>query len=155
MGAACSLKGCMEFLFKRHYKRQMTKLMNKIIADASRDGHPSMEDTTREANFKKQMVYIRGLANSWDNLTYVCAHGIEPPGVMIKQVLDMMCESQSPFGITDLLCTCTYVTDVCTVLVKKSKEYDPDDKIVEMFIDYILDKNMMPCRDFLFWLDYQ
>ena len=164
----------MEYLFKGHYRRQMTKLMKKIIDFASRDGHPPMEATTREANFKKQMMYIRGAANSWDDLTDKCAYGTDPPDVMIKQVLDMMCESRLPLGVIDVLCTCTYVADVCTELVKKSKEeeYDINDddesdavqiiemdvaigEIVEMYVDYILDKNMMACRDFLFWLDYQ
>ena len=116
------------------------------------------------------MIHIRGLTNSWDDLTDKCAYGTDPPDVMIKQVLDMMCESQSLLGITDVLCTCTYVADVCTELVKNSKEYDSDDeddavqiveviknveKIIEIYVDYILDRNMMACRDFLFWLDYQ
>lgn len=168
MGVACSLKCCMELLFKEHYRDQMTDLMSKIIMDASHPDTPC-HNTAREANLKKNMAYIRGLASSWDYMTDKCVDGNDPPIVMIKQVLDMLCESQSPLGITDLLCTCTYVVDVCTELMKKSKEYDSDDqddvvkiveviknvdKIVVMYVDYILDKNMMACRDFLFWLDY-
>ncbi|XDV15362.1 hypothetical protein PO909_015475 [Leuciscus waleckii] len=146
----------------------MTDLMSKIIMDASHPDTPC-HDTTRQANLKKHMVHIRGLANSWDDLTDKCVDGIDPTIVMIKQVLDMLCESQSPLGITDVLCTCTYVADVCTELVKKSKEYDSDDeddvvkivevienvdKIVVMYVDYILDKNMTAICDFLFWLEY-
>ncbi len=164
MGVASSLRSCMEFMFKEHYRRQMTALLYKIIADAA---HPDISvdhNTTRQANLKKNMVLIRGLANSWDDLTDKCVDGTDPPDVMIKEVLDMMIESQCTIEITDVLCTSTYVADVCTELIlnesdddeiqKHADIHETVDKIVVMYVDYILDKNMMACRDFLFWLDY-
>lgn len=168
MGGACSLKSCMEFMFKDHYRIQMTDLMNKMIMDASHPDTPCY-DTVRHANLKKNMALIRGLSNSWGDLTDKCVNGDNPPGDLIKEVLDMICEPQRLLGVTDMLCTFTYVADVCTELVKKSKEYDSDDdddvikiaeaienvdKIVVMYVNYILDRDMMTCRDFLFWLDY-
>ncbi len=51
----------MEFMFKEHYRRQMTALLYKIIADAA---HPDISvdhNTTRQANLKKNMVLIIGL----------------------------------------------------------------------------------------------
>ncbi len=93
----------MEFMFKEHYRRQMTELLYKIIADAAHPDIPVDHNTTREANLKKNMVLIRGLANSWDDLTDKCVDGTDPPDVMIKEVLDMMIESQCTIEITDVL----------------------------------------------------
>lgn len=169
MGANCSLKSCVEFMFKDHYRNQMSNLLHKIIADASNPGFPIDTDTRREANLKKNMVLIRGIPNSWDDLTDKCADGTKPPDVMMKEVLDILFQSQSEIGITDLLCSCTYVADVCSTLILSTRGYDENDenelakidemeniveKIVAMFIDYILAQNMMACRDFLFWLDF-
>ncbi len=39
-------------------------------------------------------------------------------------------------------------TDLCVLLVVKNCE------IVASLIDYIFEKNMFVCRDFLFWLDF-
>jgi hypothetical protein len=174
MGVACSLMYFMKFMFKDHYKDQMTRLMKKIIDDASQSPPeiPRDDDTTREVNLKKHMTLIRGLGkNSWCSLTRICVDPEEPAWGLIKDVLNMIYESQREIGNTDMLCMVTYVVDVCTELIKKSNRYDTDDeeemverrqlvnnvdKIVGMFADYILDRSMMSwqaCRDFLFWLD--
>ncbi len=83
---------------------------------------------------------------------------------MIKEVLDMMIESQCTIEITDVLCTSTYVADVCTELILNESDDEkfknmPDihrdvDKIVVMYVDY----NSLTKHDGLprlsFWLDY-
>lgn len=52
---------------------------------------------------------------------------------MIKDVLDMMCESRSEIGIIDVLCMFTYVSDVCTELVLNSKnDVDNDDDVARI-----------------------
>lgn len=123
----------MEFMFKDHYRWQMSQLVENIIADAGNPGFPPMVLTTREANLKKQMDYIRGLANSWDDLTDKCVNGSVPHCVMIKDVLDMMCESRSEIGIIDVLCMFAYVSDVCTELVLNSKhDVDIDDDVARI-----------------------
>ncbi len=81
MGVASSLRSCMEFMFKEHYRRQMTALLYKIIADAAHPDIPVDHNTTRQANLKKNMVLIRGLANSWDDLTDKCLMVPDPPDV--------------------------------------------------------------------------
>lgn len=56
---------------------------------------------------KMYKSFIRGLANSWSDLTNRCVNRVEPPCVMIREVLDV-----DEFGLTDILCMCTLVSDV-------------------------------------------
>jgi len=48
---------------------------------------------------------------------------------------------------------CTFVTDLCVSLLSKNAKTDVNE-IVESLVTYALDKNMIACRDFLFWLDH-
>jgi hypothetical protein len=174
MGVAGSLTHFIVSMFKDHYKDQIIGLMNKIIEDAPdspfeipRDD----DDTTREANLKKNMKHVRGLSpnNTWYCMISACLHHYNLPVCdMIKHVLDWMYVSPSDIGVTDTLCMVTFVTDVCIDLVKKSNRLDSDDEeemverrqlinnvdqIIELFTDYVADRNMFVFRDFLFWLD--
>ncbi len=44
-------------------------------------------------------------------------------------------------------------TDLCVLLVVKNCDYMTCE-IVASLIDFIFEKNMFVCRDFLFWLDF-
>ncbi len=44
-------------------------------------------------------------------------------------------------------------TDLCVLLIVKNCDYMTREIVVSL-IDFIFEKNMFVCRDFLFWLDF-
>ena len=163
MAAAISRKSFMEFMFKGHYRSQLISLMRRVIeysseSDDDDDDDDDVDvDAKRVRNLKKQMSLIRGTPDSWGELTNICVCGIEPPCVLVKDALIMMDECSAGFANRDVLCMCRYVADVCKLMIPKLKFNDEDDtgRIIEMFVNYMLNRNMMACRNFLYWLDYR
>ncbi len=56
--------------------------------------------------------------------------------------------------IIEVLCLCTSVTDQCFLLATKNCD-SITYEIVASLVDFIFEKNMFVCIDFLFWLDHR
>lgn len=153
MGAVCSQKNFIDSMFKDLYRGQMVGLMHKIIEALCEPDNDCSRYTKRVKNLKHKMDNIRDLTNSWPDMTRVCHNTKEPLCVFLRKVFDVMCDCSDELGVKEILCMCTYVSDVCMSLVLKN-EKTVIDEIVEMMVNYILDQNMIACRDFLFWLDH-
>lgn len=133
-------------------------LLEKIIEDACHPDDADHEEDKRAKTLKNQMVIIRGLSNAWDEMADLFVNGSEPYSVMIRDVLDVICESTSDLRVVDIVCICTYVTDVCTSLTLLNETFDgytvDIDDIIKTAVNYMVDRDVKLCREFLFWLDY-
>ncbi len=56
--------------------------------------------------------------------------------------------------ITKVFCLCTSMTDLCVLLAAKNCD-SMTCEIVALLIDFIFEKNMFVCKDFVFWLDHR
>nr|DAC81402.1 TPA_asm: hypothetical protein [Pimephales minnow adintovirus] len=171
-----NLNAFMEMMFKDHYKEQIVGLMKKMIEDSSYNTFQILcndDDSKRVSNLKKMMKDVRSLGgnNRWVTLLASCLDNLgedDPVWDKIKAVLDFMVNSQPKIRFVDTLTMFTYVTDICICMDKKANRYDSDDeeemaerqelnkdikRIIEMFSDYILDRDMSLVRKFLFVLD--
>ncbi len=63
-----------------------------------------------------------------------------------RKILDVMSEGEADMDRSQN-------TDLCVLLVVKNCDYMTCE-IVASLIDFIFEKNMFVCRDFLFWLDF-
>ncbi len=112
-GKACPVKGVIDFTFKLHYRGQMINLMCKIIDAASNPNHDCKGDTKRVKNLKKEMDVVRGLTNSWHDLTSMFITGRDSVCLTTRIILDVMSECEDEVGINEVLCLCTYVKYLC------------------------------------------
>ena len=152
-GKECRLRATQDSMFKDHFRGPMVSLMHRIIEAACDDNNDCTRDTKRVKKLKKEMDDIRGLVGSWTDVTPMFINGKEPVGVILRKVLDVMHESCEEFEVSELLCMCTFVTDLCVSLLSKNLKTDADE-IVESVVSYALEKNLIACRDFLFLLDH-
>lgn len=67
----------------------------------------------RIKNLKKQMCVKRGLTDSWSELTDMCVNRTDPPPVMLRQILYEITAAGQGIRVSEVLCICTHVTDVC------------------------------------------
>ncbi len=69
------------------------------------------------------------------------------PGLLTtRKILDVLCECEDEMDINEVLCLCTYVTDLCTSLIAKNYE-SMICEIVGSLVDFILQQNMLVCRN--------
>ncbi len=121
-GKTCPVKGIIDSTFKPHYRDQMIDLMTTIIDAASDPNHDSTGDTKRVKNLKNEMDVVRSLTDSWPDLTSVFIAGRDPACLTARKILDVLCECEDEMDINEVLCLCTYVTDLCTSLIAKNYE---------------------------------
>ncbi len=152
-GKACPVKGVIDSTFKPHYRGQMIKLIHTVIDAACDPNHDSTGDTKCVKNLKSEMDVVRGLTDSWPDLTSMFITGRDPVCLTTRKILDVMSECEDEMDINEVLCLCTYVTDLCASLVSKNYE-SMICEIVGSLVDFILARNMLGCRNFLFWLDH-
>ncbi len=152
-GKTCPVKGVIDSTFKPHYRGQMIKLMHTVIDAACDPNHDFTGDTKRVKNRKNEMDVVRGLTDSWPDLTSMFITGRDPVCLTTRKILDVMSECEDEMDINEVLCLCTYVTDLCASLVSKKYE-SMICEIVGSLVDFILARNMLGCRNFLFWLDH-
>ncbi len=151
-GKTCPVKGVIDSTFKPHYRGQLIELMTMVIEHACDPNHDSAGDTKRVKNLKNEMDVVRSLTDSWPDLTSMFITGRDPVPLTARKILDVISECEDEMDVNEVLCLCTYVTDLCTLLV--SKHYGSMIcEIVGSLVDFILQQNMLVCRDFLFWLD--
>lgn len=151
LGEACHVTDYVETMFKQRYREQMIKLMHAVIENPN---HDCTGDTKCVKNLKNEMNVVRSLKNNpWPDLTSMFITSKESVCVTTRKVLDVVSECDDEMDINKVLCLCTCVTDLCTLLV--SKNYGSMTcEIVQTYVNYILEQNMLACRDFLFWLDH-
>jgi len=152
-GKDCRLRAIEDSMFKDHFRGPMVSLMHRMIEAACDDNNDCTRDTKRVKNLKKEMDDIRGLVQTWTDVTPMFVNGKEPVGVILRKVLDVMHESCEEFEFVELLCMCTFVTDLCVSLLSKNVKTDVND-IVQSMVNYALEKNLIACRNFLLSLDH-
>ncbi len=125
MGSVCSgISFFRDISFTPRYKEQLVSVIEHTC-----DPEKDYERQTRSIkNLKKQMVVVRGLTNSWSELTDMCANRNDPPSVMFRKILDEISAADEEIRVSEVLCMCTYVSDVCVKLVSKNEK----NKVCEM-----------------------
>lgn len=150
MGGVCSRKNFFrDIVFIPYYKDQMIQMLHTII---DRECNPEQNyegETRRVKNLKKQTDVVRGLTKSWHELTDICVDGSEHPPVIFRKILDELSVADKEMRVSDVLCMCTYVIDVCVKLDSKNKVCE----MVEILVNYMLDHSYMSCVKCLYWLD--
>lgn len=155
MGNTCFATGLGKCLLKRRIRCEMTNLLCKIVndvADVSVVVNSCGVDAKRFTNLKKQMSVVRNMSNEWTDMMRLCINVGEPISVTIRKILDLMTECGKCIRIADILCMCTYVTDLCVTTLSRNNKSDVSE-IIDSLVDYILEKNIVMCIKFLYYLD--
>ncbi len=153
MGSVCSgINFFRDISFTQRYKEQLTEMMLTVIEHACDPEKDYEGQTRRIKNLKKQMVVVRGLTDSWPELTDMCANRNDPPSVMLRKILDEISAADEEIRVSEVLCMCTYVADVCVKLVSKN-EKNKVCEMVEILVNYILDRSYTSCANCLYCLD--
>ena len=63
-----------------------------------------------------------------------------------------MPESNNTMKISHVLCLCTYVLDVCVLSLTANKPINVC-KVVEILVEYLVEKNVDVCVEFLEFID--
>ncbi len=101
------------------------------------------------------MDVVRSLKNNpRPDLTSMFLTSRESVCIITRKILDVMSECEDEMDINKVLCLCTSITDQCVLLAAKIFE-SVICEIVESLVDFIFEKNMIVCIDFLFWLDHR
>jgi len=133
----------------------MTNLLYKIInesANVSVAVSKCSVHTKRFTNLKKQMSVVRNLSNEWTDMMRLCINAGDPICVTIRKILDFITECGISIRIADILCMCTYVTDLCVDMLTRNSHTDVCE-IIETLVDYIIEKNTVVCIHFLHYID--
>ncbi len=102
-------------------------------------------DTKRETNLENEMKIVRRMIFPWPDLTIMFLTSRESTCLTVRKILDVMSECEDDMDRSQN-------TDLCVLLVVKNCDYMTCE-IVASLIDFIFEKNMFVCRDFLFWLN--
>ncbi len=124
----------------------MIGLIRKIILAACDPNHDCTGDTKRETNLKNEMKIARRMIFPWPDLTSMFLTSRESTCLTARKMLDVMSECEDDMDRSQN-------TDLCVLMVAKNCDYMTCE-IVASLIDFIFEKNMFVCRDFLFWLDF-
>lgn len=151
MGNACGRRRLIAPIFKHYYRGQMIDLMHEIINGYDSEDGCNVE-SSRLSNLKKNMATVKGLSDSWGYMTSFCISEREPICTRVRKVLDAVSEFSDEIDVTEVMCMCTYITELCVLLISKNLKHSVGE-VVETLADYILDQNMMACINFLRWLD--
>lgn len=155
MGNTCFATGLAKCLLKQRIRCEMTTLLYNYInecANVSVTVNRCGVDAKRFTNLKKQMSFVRNVSNEWSDMMRLCVNAGDPVCVTIRKVLDLMTECGSFIRIADILCLCTYVSDLCVDMLTRNNQTDVCE-IVETLVDYILEKNIVMCIKFLHYID--
>ncbi len=148
MGNLCNTTCLIKLLFKQQIKREIILLLYKIIDDESN----CYVDNKRLMKLKNQMTVVRRMSDEWSVMTNQCiAKGYEAR-TTVKNILEIMPGTEESLKIGNILCLCTYVTDVCVVLLSRNEPADVC-KIIDVLVEYMIEKNIVMCVKFLQYLD--
>ncbi len=71
--------------------------------------------------------------------------------ILWLKTLLKLSETEESLKIGNILCLCTYVTNVCVMILARNKSTDVLKIIV--LVDYVIEKNIVMCVKFLQYLD--
>ncbi len=98
------------------------------------------------------MTVVRRMSNEWSVMTNQCiATGCEAR-TTVKNILEIMPGTEESLKIDNILCLCTYVTDVCVMLLSRNETFDVCE-IIDVLVEYMIEKNIVMCVKFLQYLD--
>ncbi len=148
MGNICN---CLtKLLIKDQIKSEIMHLLYKIINDD--DGSNCFVDNKRLMKLKNLMSVVRGMSSEWSVMTNQCVvKGCETQTV-VKNIIELLSETEESLKIGNIVCLCTYVTDVCVMIQARNKSTDVL-KIIDVLVDYVIEKNIVMCVKFLHYLD--
>ncbi len=144
MGNLCN---CLtKLLIKDRIKNEIMHLLYKIINNDDDDGNK------RLMKLKNLMSVVRGMSSEWSVMTNQCVvKGCETQTV-VKNIIELLSETKESLKIGNILCLCTYVTDVCMMIQARNKSTDVL-KIIDVLVDYVIEKNIVMCVKFLHYLE--
>ncbi len=144
MGNLCN---CLtKLLIKDRIKNEIMHLLYKIINNDDDDGNK------RLMKLKNLMSVVRGMSSEWSVMTNQCVvKGCETQTV-VKNIIELLSETKESRKIGNILCLCTYVTDVCMMIQARNKSTDVL-KIIDVLVDYVIEKNIVMCVKFLHYLE--
>ena len=144
MGNFCSTSWITKYFFKSRVKCGISNLLHKII----RNNWNTNTVTSDEKRLMDLMNVVRGLSDEWNHMINMSVTCDNIPSAVIKNIIDLMSNDQnSLFRIGNILCICTYVTDVCSLL---SIENPDVCNIIDFLVEYILEKNFEMSVKFYF-----
>jgi len=143
MGNCCTSWIAKHF-FKSYVKRVISNLLYKIIDDNHATGDNVTMVDKRLTNLSNQMNAVRGISNQWNNMINMSVKHI--PCTTINNILELMPECKESLRIGNILCLCTYVTDVCKL---SRNEYPDVCKMIDILVEYMLEKNFEMCVNFI------
>ncbi len=140
MGNLCN---CLtKFLCKDQIKSEIMHLLHMIINDD--DGGNCFVDNKRLMKFKNLMSIVRGMSSEWNVMTNQCIIKGCKPQTVVKNIIELLSESEESLKIGNILCLCTYVTDVCVMIQARNKSMDVF-KCIDVLVDYVIEKNIVMC----------
>ncbi len=149
-GKTCHVIDFIDTAYKPHYRGQMIKLMQTVIEHTCDPNHDCAGDTKRVKNLKNEMDFVRSLKNNpWPDLTSMFIYSKEPVCVTTREILDVMTERRDQMGIH----RGSLSVYVCNrfMLVAGCKNFESMScEIIESQVNFILHKNILAVRDFLF-----
>lgn len=153
MGNLC-FTGLIKNMFKNHYKHELVNLLCSVISlETDSDFKPdACESSKRVISLKQQMSDVRDIATSWDTMVQMCVNAEEQPCIFIKKTLDLMYKSHDDFYIGDVITMSTYVIDLCIAMVLKNPQFNVCE-VVATAAEYMIDKKIVSCIHFLWYLD--
>ncbi len=85
------------------------------------------------------MSVVQGMSNEWNVMTNQCiAKGCDTHTV-VKNIIEIVSETEESLKIGNILCLCTYVTDVCVMMLSRNRSSDVC-KIIDVLVDYVIEK---------------
>ncbi len=148
MGNLSNTSCLTKLLFKQQIKREIIHLLYKIVDDET----DCYVNNNRLMKLKNQMTVVRRMSNDWSVMTNQCiARGCETR-TTVKNILEIMPGTEESLKIGNILCLCTYVTDVCVMLLSRNETVDVCE-IIDVLVEYMIEKNIVMCVKFLQYLD--
>ncbi len=148
MGNLCNTSCLTKLLFKQQIKSEIIHLLYKIVDDET----DCYVNNNRLMKLKNQMTVVRRMSNEWSVMTNHCiASGCETR-TTVKNILEIMPGTEESLKIGNILCLCTYVTDVCVMLLSRNETVDVCE-IIDVLVEYMIEKNIVMCVKFLQYLD--
>ncbi len=148
MGNLCNATFLTKLLFKQQIKNEIIHLLYKVVDDET----DCYVNNNRLMKLKNQMTVVRRMSNEWYIMINHCiASGCETR-TTIKNILEIMHGAEESLKIGNILCLCTYVTDVCVMLLSRNDVADVCE-IIDVLVEYMIEKNIVMCVKFLQYLD--
>ncbi len=98
------------------------------------------------------MTVLWGMSNEWSVMTNQCIAKGYDTHTIVKNILEIMSKTEESLKIGNILCLCTYVNDVCLMILSRNESTDVC-KIIDVLVDYMIATNIVMSMKFLQYLD--